>query len=177
MKRVSSMLFVCALLAAACGGDKGGAAKRTEPGTEEGAKTLLTAFHKASPTERAKIAEQLVPAAADYEAAFDAESAAKIKKANEEQFAKFKGKPVEIDPANTELLLVKATSDELKATPGHPEFPGGYEKAGPHMKPGFTWYRWKYVKPGETSGMAYDGLVYVNGHWAWFPKPWRALGE
>lgn len=25
-------------------------------------------------------------------------------------------------------------------------------------------------------GMAYDGLIYVNGHWAWFPKPWRVLG-
>jgi hypothetical protein len=25
--------------------------------------------------------------------------------------------------------------------------------------------------------MAYDGLIYVNGHWAWFPKPWRIKGE
>ncbi|TMQ06352.1 MAG: hypothetical protein E6J91_38110 [Deltaproteobacteria bacterium] len=29
---------------------------------------------------------------------------------------------------------------------------------------------------GEQLGMAYDGLIYVNNHWAWFPKPWRALG-
>jgi hypothetical protein len=35
--------------------------------------------------------------------------------------------------------------------------------------------RWKFVKPGETIGMAYDGLVFVNGHWAWFPKAWHAL--
>ena len=44
-------------------------------------------------------------------------------------------------------------------------------------KPGLTVYRWKYTKPGEPLGMAYDGLIYVNGHWAWFPKPWRIKGE
>ena len=33
------------------------------------------------------------------------------------------------------------------------------------------------VLPGESLGMAFDGLVHVNGHWAWFPKPWRALGD
>ena len=30
------------------------------------------------------------------------------------------------------------------------------------------------VKPGETLGMAFDGLAFVNGHWRIFPKPWRA---
>ena len=40
-----------------------------------------------------------------------------------------------------------------------------------------TWWRWKFTKPGEDLGMAYDGLVFVNGHWAWFPKPYRAIGE
>jgi len=36
-------------------------------------------------------------------------------------------------------------------------------------------YRWKYVKPGEQLGTSFDGLIYVNSHWAWFPKPWRVL--
>jgi len=31
------------------------------------------------------------------------------------------------------------------------------------------------VKQGETIGLAFDGLVYVNGHWVIMPKPWRAL--
>ena len=24
-------------------------------------------------------------------------------------------------------------------------------------------------------GMAYDGLVYLDARWLWFPKPWRAI--
>ena len=25
------------------------------------------------------------------------------------------------------------------------------------------------------NGMAYDGLVWIDDHWAWFPKPFRVL--
>ena len=79
------------------------------------------------------------------------------------------------NPANTELKLFKATSDDIKAwTPAvEQDFPGGYQKVKDFFKPGLTVYRWKYTKPGETLGMAYDGLIFVNNHWAWFPKPWR----
>jgi hypothetical protein len=24
--------------------------------------------------------------------------------------------------------------------------------------------------------MAFDGLIFVNNHWTWFPKPWRVFG-
>ena len=37
-----------------------------------------------------------------------------------------------------------------------------------------TLFRFKFVKAGETIGMAFDGLAFVNGHWRIFPKPWRA---
>ena len=33
--------------------------------------------------------------------------------------------------------------------------------------------RFKFVKPGQTFGMAFDGLVYINGKWCIFPKPYR----
>ena len=45
------------------------------------------------------------------------------------------------------------------------------------LKPGVVLYRWKFVKPGSTIGMAYDGLAHVNGHWVFIPKPWRDAGE
>ena len=45
-------------------------------------------------------------------------------------------------------------------------FPGGYKRVADKFKPGLTVYRWKYVKPGEKLGMSFDGLVYVNNHWA-----------
>jgi hypothetical protein len=34
-------------------------------------------------------------------------------------------------------------------------------------------YRWKFTKPGETLGMAFDGLYQINGRWVLMPKPWR----
>ena len=43
------------------------------------------------------------------------------------------------------------------------EFPGGYKAVLPHLKPGNAIVRFKFVKPGETHGMAFDGLIHVNG--------------
>src|SRR5437667_82451 len=54
-------------------------------------------------------------------------------------------------------------------------FPGGYRAIAPWLNPHRVWVRWKHVKPGETSGLAYDGLVWIDDHWTWFPKPYRAL--
>jgi hypothetical protein len=56
-------------------------------------------------------------------------------------------------------------------------FPGGYRHIGHLLDPHRTWVRWKYLRPGQTSGMAFDGLVWCDDHWAWFPKPFRALAQ
>jgi hypothetical protein len=45
----------------------------------------------------------------------------------------------------------------------------------PHVQPGMTWVRFKCVEPGESPGMAYDGLVLLDGRWRLFPKPWQVL--
>ena len=37
--------------------------------------------------------------------------------------------------------------------------------------------RFKFVEQGETLGLAFDGLIFVNDHWVFMPKPWRALPE
>ena len=55
-------------------------------------------------------------------------------------------------------------------------FPGGYRNIAPLLQPERWWAVFKYTEPGKTSGMAYDGLVHMEGErWAWFPKPWRVL--
>jgi hypothetical protein len=54
-------------------------------------------------------------------------------------------------------------------------FPAGYRHIAHLLSPNRAWVRWKYVRPGESSGMSYDGLVWCDDHWAWFPKPFRAL--
>ena len=32
-----------------------------------------------------------------------------------------------------------------------------------------------FVEPGESLGLAFDGLIFVNGRWVLMPKPWRVL--
>ena len=43
------------------------------------------------------------------------------------------------------------------------------------MKPGIPIVRFKFITKGETLGLAFDGLVYLDGQWKILPKPWRAL--
>jgi len=56
-------------------------------------------------------------------------------------------------------------------------FPGGYHQVARLLKPERVWVAWKYVRPGESSGLAFDGLVWCDNHWSWFPKPYRLLGR
>lgn len=164
-------MFVAAV--AACGKKGGGSAALSKyPGTEDGAKQMLTDLRTSS--DAAGMTKALKPTSADYKAVFTDDFAAKAEKGYEELWNDPKS-VIGADPANTELKLFKATTDDIKAWTHDVEmdFPGGYQKVKDDFKPGLTVYRWKYTKPGETLGMAYDGLIYVNGHWAWFPKPWR----
>lgn len=43
------------------------------------------------------------------------------------------------------------------------------------LLPGRWWATWCYHAPGHRDGRRYDGLVWLDDHWAWFPKPWRML--
>jgi hypothetical protein len=54
-------------------------------------------------------------------------------------------------------------------------FPTGYRAIAPLLDPHRTWVCWKYTRPEHTMGLSYDGLVWCDDHWAWFPKPYRVL--
>ncbi|GIM96484.1 hypothetical protein [Paractinoplanes toevensis] len=41
------------------------------------------------------------------------------------------------------------------------------------LMPGRVWASWRYIVPGRTAVLSYDGLVWCDYHWAWFPKPHR----
>jgi hypothetical protein len=56
-------------------------------------------------------------------------------------------------------------------------FPGGYAAIAPLLQPQRVWVAWKSIEPGRSAGMAYDGLVWLDDHWVWFPKPYRVLRE
>jgi hypothetical protein len=174
MKRTTLVLAVAGLLLGTVGCNKGSS---KYPGTEEGAKALLTALMNAGPNA-AKLSLELKPTSADYEAIFTTKEMAQ--KA-ETEYGKLWGMidkdPIRPKEGQTELKLFKATTEELRSrSGGASEFPGGYGRASQQLKPGLTIYRWKFVKPGESLGMAFDGLVFVNGHWVIVPKPWRITG-
>jgi len=56
-------------------------------------------------------------------------------------------------------------------------FPGGYRAIAPLLDPHRVWVAWKMIEPGHDAGMTYDGLVWLDDHWAWFPKPYRVLAS
>ncbi|RCW65270.1 hypothetical protein [Pseudorhodoferax soli] len=54
-------------------------------------------------------------------------------------------------------------------------FPGGYRVLAALLQPRRVWLAWKVIAPGRNAGMAYDGLVWLDDRWAWFPKPYRVM--
>ena len=145
-------------------------------GTEKGARELLAAFLKPEADCRA-LSRTLRPTSADFKAVFEGDAAAKAEEGDKKPWDEV-SVVVAPGPRQTELILGSATSDELAAgSPKAKEFPGGYVKVAASFKKGLTLWHFSFVEMGKTSGISFDGLVFVNGHWVLFPKPWRALGK
>ena len=144
------------------------------PGTEEGAAALLRGFLEPT-ANRAEMSKSLRPSDADYDSIFAGDAAGKAKTAYEEHWSK-EQYVIEVQEGQTELLLWRATTEQLRDASGDAsEFPSGYRKVAEKFKPGLTFYRFKFVKPNDKHGMTYDGLVFVNGHWVMVSKPYRVL--
>jgi hypothetical protein len=148
------------------------AAQSTE---EAEARALLQAFVRPG-ADHAALSQKLRPTARDYEAVFTSDLAARLQALYEPAWEQgalvLKGKP-----GQTEVLLSGASSADIKAwnATASRHFPGGWQGMGPHLRPNVRLYAFKFVEPGQTLGMAFDGLVRVNGQWRIFPKAWRAL--
>lgn len=130
-----------------------------------GARELLERFIPRDANRKA-LAAALTPKPGDAAAVFTGELAQKAE-------AHYLGRVVEIVPTaeQTELLLWKATSEELRAGTGDAvKCASGYGRIA--LQPKLTWYCFKFVKPAEKSGTESEGLIFVNGHWALFPAPW-----
>jgi Trypsin-like peptidase domain len=143
--------------------------------TEMSAKARLTAFLDPG-ADRRQLTRELRPSPQDHRKVFTAAFAAKA----EAYYASLWDSADAIVAPNagqTEVLVYAASSEDLKAwnPKAAQSFPGGWKEMGPHLLPGVTWLAFDFVKPGEKLGMAYDGLVLVDGKWRLFPKPWRVL--
>ncbi|PPK71468.1 hypothetical protein V5P93_003334 [Actinokineospora auranticolor] len=141
------------------------------PAGQEGAEKVVEELRTSA--DPGVLVKGLAPTGDDFRGLFEADFAAKAQ-------AFYSASSPEVGalakPEQTEVKLWSATSEDLKANSGDAgQFPGGYAKIAQYLKPGVTLYRWKYVKPGADSGMAYDGLVHTGSRWVWIPKPWRVL--
>lgn len=132
---------------------------------------LWALAHDSSGELRARV----IPQAGDYEKVFLGPAA----QAAEKVYGEFWSAehPLQLPgPAQTDLLCfiapagMLATENELSRP-----FPGGYRLLARWLEPSRVWVAWKLVEPGESSGLAFNGLVWVDDHWAWFPKPYRVL--
>jgi Immunity protein 49 len=119
----------------------------------------------------------LRPRPGDYESVFSSAAVDRARKA----YASFWSRPVEVERSSsqqTDVLIFAAPAGMLRGPNDlSRNFPAGYQSIAKELKPERVWLAWKYVKPGETSGMAYDGLVWIDDHWAWFPRPYRVLRQ
>ncbi|MFO0760076.1 MAG: hypothetical protein U0359_26570 [Byssovorax sp.] len=144
------------------------------PGTPEGAR--LVALELAKPGAYIlSVFRALRPDPADYDAVFLPEVAAAVR-AELDPLFDMGNVAMKVGPELSELKLDGVSVEDLRAGTGHADrCPGAYKKAAKHMRPGVVIYCFKMVKPGSDDGPARDGLTYVNGHWAIFPKPFSAI--
>ncbi len=161
-------------------GGAGGTAASGEAsagGSEESARALLQQFIDPS-ADHVSLSRSLRPTSADYKTMFDAQTASKVEAAQAKDWDAGKMVIKPKDAKQREIKLWSATGAELASGGGSAgQFPGGYKKIGAHLAPTVTFFAFKFMQPGKESGMSYDGLAFVNGHWVIAPKPWHALGD
>lgn len=135
---------------------------------------LLRRIASAPPTEALVLVDALRPADEDYGRAFLGSAADQARAG----YRSLWSTPVIPGPkvGQTELRVAVARVEDLRERGEAAErLPGGYGQIADKLVPGRVWVAWKFTEPGEALGMAWDGLVWLDDHWAWFPKPWRVL--
>lgn len=144
------------------------------PGDEAGARQLILQFLQPG-MDKAALTQKLRPTHEDFQAVFKDDVVKEVEAGYKQPWDEGKIL-IHGQPGQTELLMTSATTEELKQQKGEAlSFPGGYAKAAPYYKDGLRIFRFKFVRPGEQLGFAWEGLIFVNGHWAFFPKPWRVI--
>jgi hypothetical protein len=178
MKKITLKLMLAAFIAiglAGCGGGQSSAAKF--PGTKDGARALLAEFLKPD-ADRKKMTMDLRPTKEDYRAFYADEATAARAETFSDILWSSGDAVVAPKEGQTELKLFSATTEQLNEAVPEGEaaqFPTGLQSLASNLKPNLTIYGFKFVKPGESTGMAFEGLTHINGHWRLFPKPWRFM--
>ncbi|HEX7997220.1 MAG TPA: hypothetical protein VF528_02290 [Pyrinomonadaceae bacterium] len=141
-------------------------------GDFSGAQDLVMQFTQPN-ADYAALTRQLKPSKEDYKAIFATEEMASKAETTYESVWSSPDAVIKPKPGQTQFNVSSVSTENIKQGVGMGDFPGGYKDAGDLFKPGLTLYKFEFKEPGAENGMAYDALVYVNGHWRFLPKPWR----
>lgn len=145
------------------------------PGTKANAQQFLKQFLEPT-ADRVALTASLRPSEAEIRAVY----AAPLADALVAMYNDMYQPGIQIGPkeGQSQLLVWHGTTNSLRdGDPVLEDFPGGYGEVRQYMQGEYPIVRFKFVKPGESLGMAFDGLVHINGRWVLMPKPWRALGN
>ena len=116
--------------------------------------------------------QQLKPTRQDLDALFDPDLVEAAYQAIEQLYSS----PLAIQVPQDAELIVSACPAGLFRWPNmlSNKFPGGYRDMAGWMNPSRIWICWTQKQPGAS--VTYDGLVWLDDHWCWLPKIFRALG-
>lgn len=149
-----------------------GVSGETGAGTKASAERLLTRFVEPG-ADHAALTFALKPTEADIAAVYGEPLATKLIEMYGEIFVA--GNALGPKPEHDAVLVVYTTTAQLKQGAAViDEFPGGYKEINQFYIGNHPIVRFKFVINGQTSGLAADGLIHVNGRWVLMPKPWRA---
>ncbi len=144
-----------------------------EPAIAVDGRAFLEKFFSPSANHEA-MTLALKPSPEDIRAVYAEPLAGKLVEAYDGLFVE--GAAIRPKPGQTQLLSTFTTTAALKrGDPVLGDFPGGYEDILQFIVGDVPIARFKFVEPGETLGMAFDGLIHVNGRWVFMPKPWNVL--
>lgn len=145
--------------------------QKNYPNTKEGVRQIANALDGANATVLKSFEASLDDCKALMKGEGDAQ---KLYAYSQKLFRNILAGAVKSKAGQTEILVFALTTGSNESSEKD-RFAGGYVNNLGKFNDGITMYTFKYVEPGNTSGMRFDGLTYVNNKWVFIPKMWRAF--
>ena len=124
--------------------------------------------------DRRALSEAFRPRPGDAAKVFLPELAPAIEAALERRWAK--GVTIAPDAGQTEVSAQVAFKEDFESdAPNTRDFAQAFKPLAAYLQSSRPWVSWTFHEPGKEKGTRYEGLVWIDDHWAFFPKPWRLI--